>query len=143
MCALELGDAADLLGVLVHLGLDGPSRLIGSAQRHLSNAFVGVVNTNISQILAAGSHTSKSSQRAGLNRGWIGDMGASRHAHAPKPQAASGLERPWAVLSWAVPATALLASFTALSEISTITWLSSTMCSRLSRTRPLWVAAKS
>ena len=42
----------------------------------------------------------------------------------PRPQAARALDRPF---SWAVPATALLASFTALSEISTIKRLSSTM----------------
>src|SRR3954469_14036098 len=41
-CALELGDAANLLRVLIRLGLDGPSRLIGSAQRQLRNALVGV-----------------------------------------------------------------------------------------------------
>src|SRR3954468_1795714 len=41
-CAPELGDAADLLRILVRLGLDGPGSFIGSAQRHLSNALVGV-----------------------------------------------------------------------------------------------------
>src|SRR3954471_23189926 len=41
-CAPELGDAADLLRVLVRLSLDGPGSFIGSAQRHLSNALVGV-----------------------------------------------------------------------------------------------------
>src|SRR5215210_7138819 len=39
---LELRDAADLLRVLVRLGLDGPSRLISRAQRYLSDALVGV-----------------------------------------------------------------------------------------------------
>src|SRR4051794_32948089 len=39
---LELGDAADLLGVLVRLSLDGPSRFIGDAHRQLGNALVGV-----------------------------------------------------------------------------------------------------
>src|SRR3954451_9578826 len=41
-CALELGDAANLLRVLIRLGLDGPSRLISRAQRYLGNALVGV-----------------------------------------------------------------------------------------------------
>jgi hypothetical protein len=40
--ASGLGDAADLLGVLVRLGLDGPSRLISRAQGYLGNALVGV-----------------------------------------------------------------------------------------------------
>src|SRR3954466_6366171 len=40
--SLELGDAADLLGVLVRLSLDGPSRFIGDAHRQLRNALVGV-----------------------------------------------------------------------------------------------------
>src|SRR5215211_1807822 len=40
--ASGLRDAADLLGVLVRLGLDGPSRLISRAQGYLGNALVGV-----------------------------------------------------------------------------------------------------
>src|SRR3954462_1552200 len=37
-----LGDAADLLGVLVRLILDDPACLISDAQRHLGNPLVGV-----------------------------------------------------------------------------------------------------
>src|SRR5687768_10878573 len=62
-------------------------------------------------------HRARSRRRASpaTQEGW-------RHGHhgtpmPPRPQAARALDRPF---SWAVPAIALLASFTALSEISAI-----------------------
>ena len=40
--ARRLGDAANLLGVLVRLILDDPTRLVSNAQRHLGDTLVGV-----------------------------------------------------------------------------------------------------
>src|SRR3954454_21021008 len=111
-----------------------------AAQTSVTRSFPGPSRRPCEVAASALHHRARTRRRASPQHRRVGRHGHHGMPMPPRPQAARALNRPF---SWAVPATALLASFTALSEISAIKRLSSTMDWRLSRTRLLWVAAKS